>query len=290
MLILFLFVFIPIVNAEYNPSYYVTNEKEYVLCPTQDTRMCFSIQRNEKGAIFNIKENQISYNGITYVFSEDFQKIYDSSQQSQIKNVYYINKKGNYAICDSLDACYLYTYNDLATQANIVAGVSVTLNGKTYYYNAEVQQEVNNGKDPGKVIEDYTKKTSGNNGNNANNENEESTKPPKVEEEPKTDYCTVRLKEPLKFIGRVVLIVKIIIPIIIVIFGVLDFFKAVTAAKDDEIKKSGRSLALRVLAGVVIFLIPTIVSVVFSMVDSWMNIKGDFNACQKCIFRVSECE
>ena len=70
----------------------------------------------------------------------------------------------------------------------------------------------------------------------------------------------------------------------------IDFFKAVVGSKDDEIKKSMKSLLYRVIAGVIIFLIPTLVSVVFSLIDSWVDIKGEFNACQKCVLNVKECK
>ena len=98
------------------------------------------------------------------------------------------------------------------------------------------------------------------------------------------------LKEPLKFIGNIVLVVKILIPIIIIAFGMIDFFRAIIGSKDDEIKKSTRSLIFRIIAGVVIFLLPTLVSFIFSLIDSWANIEGEFNACQKCVLNVRECK
>ena len=118
---------------------------------------------------------------------------------------------------------------------------------------------------------------------NQNAENNENTT---IES---SEYCG-KLKEPLKFIGNIVLIVKIIIPIIIIAFGMIDFFRAMVGSKDDEIKKSSRSLIFRIIAGIGIFLIPTIVSFIFSLIDSWANIEGDFNACQKCILNVKECK
>ncbi len=106
---------------------------------------------------------------------------------------------------------------------------------------------------------------------------------------PATDTCE-RLKEPLMFLGHIVTIFKILIPILLIVFGIMDFFKAVTAGKDDEIKKSTKTFGLRILAGVVIFFLPTIVSFIFSLIDSWGEFEGDFNACQKCVFRVSQCK
>ena len=76
----------------------------------------------------------------------------------------------------------------------------------------------------------------------------------------------------------------------IIIFGMIDFFRSIIGSKDDEIKKSARSLAFRILSGVIIFFIPTIISVLFSMISDFGNVKGDFDACQKCIFRVNQCK
>ena len=48
-----------------------------------------------------------------------------------------------------------------------------------------------------------------------------------------------------QIVGIVLLVVKIVIPILLIIWGMLDLGKAVVAAKDDEIKKATKSLAMR---------------------------------------------
>ena len=72
--------------------------------------------------------------------------------------------------------------------------------------------------------------------------------------------------------------------------GKIDFFHAIVGSKDDEIRKSAKSLLFRIVAGVIIFFIPTIISVLFSLISDFGNIKGEFDACQKCIFRVNQCK
>lgn len=278
-------IFFPKVVDAYTPSYYINEARKYVLCPSSDTSSCFEISKNSNGFVIDSANNQVSYQGVTYIFSSDFQNIYNSTIYGNTTMMYYINKKGLYTLCENLNNCVLYTYNDLiALGAVINAGANVNIIDatgtlKTYTYNAIIQNEVDNGNDPGHI-------TTGNSGSSNENVTAPITRP---EDAPTTNYCT-KLKEPLKFIGRIILIVKIVLPIIIIVLGCIDFFKAVTGAKDDEIKKSARTLLFRTLSGVVIFFIPTIISVIFSMVDSWAQIEGDFNACQKCIFRVSECE
>lgn len=88
-----------------------------------------------------------------------------------------------------------------------------------------------------------------------------------------------------QIIGWVLWIFKIVIPIIIIVFGMIDLGKAVVASKDDEIKKSIKSLAMRAIAGVVIFFIPTLVGAVFSIVGEFGSdaYKREYNVCKNCI-------
>ena len=99
-----------------------------------------------------------------------------------------------------------------------------------------------------------------------------------------------KLKSPLKFIGYILLIVKIIIPLLLIVFGIIDLFKAVTGGKDGEITKSLKTFVFRLIAGVAIFFIPTIISFIFSLVDGFDSVESEFNICQKCILNVSQCK
>ena len=60
-------------------------------------------------------------------------------------------------------------------------------------------------------------------------------------------------------------ILKIVTPIIIVITGMLDLLKAVSAQKEDDIKKAQQKLIRRLLAGAVAFLVFVIVETVIYM-------------------------
>lgn len=104
------------------------------------------------------------------------------------------------------------------------------------------------------------------------------------------NYCE-GLKPTFVFIGHLIRLAKILIPIVIIIFGMLDFFKAVTGAKDDELRKSLRSLLFRILAGVCIFFLPAVIDFVFSLVDGWSNseYESNYQNCFKCVWNVSSC-
>jgi hypothetical protein len=86
-------------------------------------------------------------------------------------------------------------------------------------------------------------------------------------------------------VGYILLVFKIVIPIILIIFGMLDLGKAVIASKDDEIKKAMKSLAMRAIAAVVIFFIPTIVGLVMGLVSNFSSsgAESDYNVCRSCL-------
>ena len=97
------------------------------------------------------------------------------------------------------------------------------------------------------------------------------------------NFCT-ETKEIWVFLGNILNVVKIVIPILILSFGCIDFGKAVVASKDDEIKKALKSLMFRILAGAVIFFIPVIIKFAFSLVDSFSgDIEKDYNVCVSCL-------
>lgn len=86
-----------------------------------------------------------------------------------------------------------------------------------------------------------------------------------------------------QLIGRILWIFLIAIPILVIIFGSIDLGKAVVASKDDEVKKAAKSLAMRLIAAVIIWFIPMLVDAVFSLVDRDDDQVADYKVCQKCV-------
>lgn len=84
-------------------------------------------------------------------------------------------------------------------------------------------------------------------------------------------------------VGYILLVFKIVIPILLIIFGMIDLGKAVIASKDDEIKKATTSLIKRAISAVVIFFVPTIVGVVMGIVGNFAAVRDDFDVCRYCI-------
>lgn len=96
-------------------------------------------------------------------------------------------------------------------------------------------------------------------------------------------FCQGKIQGVFTALGWIFFIIKILIPIILVIFGTIDLSKAVIASKDDEIKKSVKTLLIRVVAGIIIFFIPTILNMIVKMFDQNDVYNGTFMDCTSCM-------
>ena len=89
----------------------------------------------------------------------------------------------------------------------------------------------------------------------------------------------------LQFINHYYKIVYIIVPFLVLVLGMVDFGKAVLSSKEDEMRQAQKRFIKRVAMGVVVFILPTIINIIFyvfnfakdpSSVDNYFNyINGD---------------
>ncbi|MCM1052358.1 MAG: hypothetical protein NC483_00050 [Ruminococcus sp.] len=102
--------------------------------------------------------------------------------------------------------------------------------------------------------------------------------------------CSDRVLGVFTTIGWVFFIAKILIPIILIVFGCIDFGKAILSSKDDEIKKSAKTLVIRAIAGIIIFFIPTLLNFVINIIGSNANdvYNNQFSNCTKCMFKPNQ--
>ena len=82
-------------------------------------------------------------------------------------------------------------------------------------------------------------------------------------------------------------IIQIAIPILLVIFGMLDLMKGIASQKEDEIKKGQAMFIKRLIAGVLVFFIFVIVKVVISI--SADNSGSRIIECAECFIK-NECD
>ena len=79
-------------------------------------------------------------------------------------------------------------------------------------------------------------------------------------------------------VSLIVTTIKIVVPILLVIFGLLDLAKAVMAQKEDEIKKGQQTLVKRFIAAVIVFFVIYLVQIVVKFASGEdSSIIGCFN-------------
>ena len=60
--------------------------------------------------------------------------------------------------------------------------------------------------------------------------------------------------------------IKIVVPILLIIWGMLDFAKAIIAKKEEDIKNYQKLFVSRIISAVLVFVIIFVVQLVFSMI------------------------
>lgn len=79
----------------------------------------------------------------------------------------------------------------------------------------------------------------------------------------------------LYLVKLVIRILRIAVPFGLILFGTLDMGKAVIAGDEKKIKEAQKPFVKRIIAAVIVFLIPTIVEAVISFAAP----KSNFKAC-----------
>ncbi len=95
----------------------------------------------------------------------------------------------------------------------------------------------------------------------------------------------------LRLVGYLLLVAKILVPILLIVLGSVDYAKALVDSSADAVQKSTKSLVNRVILAVVIFIIPTIVNFVLSLIPSFVRTSTveNFDDCRVCIFNPNRC-
>jgi len=97
------------------------------------------------------------------------------------------------------------------------------------------------------------------------------------------NFCN-NTKDIWRLVGNVLSIVRIVLIILIIIFGVIDLGKAVVSSDDGEIKKAAKQFGMRILAGICVFFVPNIVAMAFSLVDA-----DAYEVCANCVKKANGC-
>ncbi len=80
--------------------------------------------------------------------------------------------------------------------------------------------------------------------------------------------------------------IKIVVPILLVIFAMLDLGKAITAKKEDDIKKHQGNCIKRIVTGVLVFLIAIAVEFLLGFIEPETGTSGESPV--KCAMEIIE--
>ena len=79
----------------------------------------------------------------------------------------------------------------------------------------------------------------------------------------------------MRIINMIILIIKIAVPIILILVGMITLMKTIKVGDDDLLAKAKKQLINNALAAIIVFLVPTIVSVLVKV--SFSN--GEYKDC-----------
>lgn len=69
----------------------------------------------------------------------------------------------------------------------------------------------------------------------------------------------------VNIVHMIIIIMKFGIPLLLIVFGMLDLGKAVMASKEDEIKKGQQMFIKRLIAAIIVFLVIVVVELVIGV-------------------------
>ena len=84
-----------------------------------------------------------------------------------------------------------------------------------------------------------------------------------------SDVCNA-LTPIMTLLGYVIFGIKIVVPVILILVGMMDLAKAIMGKDDNEIKKAQGSLIKKIVVAVCVYLVITLVGLIMSLIyPSW---------------------
>lgn len=99
------------------------------------------------------------------------------------------------------------------------------------------------------------------------------------------NYCGNDFIKFYELFGIILLLIKCIIPLLIIIFGTMDFFGIVIKNKDN--KKNINKFIRRIVVGIIIFFIPSIIIEIFDRIGLD---KSEYSCMYECVLDISKCD
>lgn len=95
------------------------------------------------------------------------------------------------------------------------------------------------------------------------------------------DFCG-DIQATLQIVYYILLVIRILVPLGICAMSIFDFYNAVTGGSAEALRKEAIILGKRVLIGLIIFFIPTIINIVVDAADKENEMR--YRACLNCLF------
>lgn len=233
--------------------------------------------------------------------------IYEGSEYDVVPGaiMYIQDTKGNYEIKLNTTSDYLHEELDAKSWVKTYDAISVKYDTELYdsdgYYLNSCPNYINH--DTSNQITFYdTRKFNSkklmydNNGSKISGskyDNEKGNYESNISYVEHVDYGNIcgngGVRNVMRIIGRIISIFKYVIPILIIVFGMLDFSKAVISNDEKAVDKAIESLIRRVISGIVVFFVPTIIWAILNTIDLAVDIDDEFKACTKCMLKL-ECD
>ena len=109
-------------------------------------------------------------------------------------------------------------------------------------------------------------------------------------------FCEGNVLVAFRILGLVIAFVKIGVPILLMVLTSINVFKAMLAGDDKDYKGSATLFGKRLLISLIIFILPSIIDGVLSIVSKdYNNISlsegssDSFAACTKCMLNIDSC-
>ena len=95
---------------------------------------------------------------------------------------------------------------------------------------------------------------------------------------------------PLRFVGRVINIIKVVTPIVLIIMGMVDMARATTANSEKDMDASRKRFMKRIVYAVMVFFVISLVQLLFSILQtSVFKNENNLLGCMTCVLG-GECD
>lgn len=96
------------------------------------------------------------------------------------------------------------------------------------------------------------------------------------------DFCKEVPNGVFNIIHLVIMAIQIVVPILLIIFGMIDFAKAVVGGDEDKIKAGQKIFIKRLIAAIIVFLVVTVVKLLVGLV-SQVDAEGAATGVWDCV-------